>query len=734
LRIRIFLLLIVILASSFLVGCTSSAKPDSIAVVEDDHQGYPSFLTSTSTASPPFTPTADLSIKEESTSTPEPEPTEEPTPTPTVTSTPEPLFSELGQVPINASTLNQLDLLDTLGYGRINQLDYHQDAGVFIVKTALGVYLYEGEYLNRIAFYELVKDIYQVPGKTQMVAVTPERTLVLIDLKTGQIVQTMEPEKVNRFNGFAFSQDGEMMAVVVVQDHEVRLNWEQSRIDVWDLRQNKKVAKLISDILSCYSMAFSDDHAWLMSGCSPSGGGAPQLVKWNISTQEITWAIKSTGGFSTYPISKDGSLFATYVINDPTTGSSRITIHQSLTGLEIGRVYGKFSQNPFSHDSQHIITTSFDQITVWHTADSQRVSVLDTGLVWPSASYSEDGRYILVNDGQQAWDAKDFFMVEDYVNDDLITPEVTMSQWRQQGHLSDIRGVEVLEDQQVLVWGFSENEYVWWWYPDNNSYDEVSVGTGKGQPVLSPGKNEFAICTDEGVKIISMEQKTFKTFGHCKMEDNFLTFSKDGDVLYKSSGILIDVISVKNGEILQQLRVHESSVGNLQISESGDYLVTSDIGIIRGACETILWELNPLKFVRKWIIPVQAWPSQCLVRAKINHDRTNLVTVHDKVSIWRISDGWYLKYFDGTAVAYSKDESILAVGTRDSQILFYETNRWELLETISKDLGKRPLDQAEFFYVFQGANSGIRELQFANQGQLLIAILYDDFIQLWGVP
>lgn len=718
------------LASSILFGCTPSVTPDPISIVENEGELQQTLLTSTPTNPPPFTPTTDLPIDEEPSLTPEPEPTETPTPTPTITPTLQPLFSDLGQAPIEASSLGQLELLDTLGYGHINQLEFHYDAGVFILQTVQGVFLYDGESLDRISYFEDYENIHQVPGKTQMVAVTPERTIELIDLMTGQVIQTMVPENPNRYGSIAFSQDGEMMAIVVIQDHEIRLNWEQSRIDIWDLNQNKPVAKLISDLYACYSMAFSEDHQWLISGCSPSAGGISRVVMWDIFEQKVSWAISSAGGFTNSPFSKDGSLFATYEVNDPTTGSSRIMIRTSLNGSEIGRVYGKLSQNPFSYDNQHIITTSFGQVSVWHTTDFQRVKAFDTGVPWPSASYSEDGRYILVNGGEQAWDAKDFVLVEDYPYEELIIPTVSMSQWRQLGHLSGIRGVEMLNDQEMFVWGFSENEYIWWWYPDRNIYNEVSVGIGKGQPVFSQEKNKFAICTDEGLKLFSIDQSTFETYGGCRMDENYLTFSKDGEVLFRSSGILVDVISVESGEILQQLRAHELNVGNLQISEDGKYLITSNATIVRDGCETILWELDPVRFIRKWRISIAPTALTCLISGKFDHKGNNMVTVLDRISVWRISDGWYMKYFDGTAAAFSFDDSLLAVGTSTSQINFYETDRWELIDTIGMVTDQQIVAP---FYYFDDSNS-VKDVRFCNQGHLLISILSEDLIQLWGLP
>lgn len=732
---KIFVLVFVLLVSNLLVGCVSLATPIDVRVDGSDAETQMATITHPPADQPSLTPTVIADIKADPSPTPEPEPTEVPSPTPTATQQPQ--LSSLGRIPIDASTLDDLELLETIGKGSIRRLEYQPDVGVFTLVTALGVHLYD-ESLNPIAFYENVIDIYQVPGKAQMVAATPEQTLALIDLQTGGTIQTMVPKGANHIGRITFSQDGKVMGVIVVQDHEVRLNWEQYRIDIWDLEGNAQVAKLLSDLFgACYDLAFSDDHTQLIASCVPSGGGILKLVMWNIPEQEVAWYLSGEGDFLDYPFSKDGSLFTTYVVFDPVTDSSQITIHRSLNGAEVGRVGGKLSDNAFSHDSQHIVTTSSGQVIAWHTADSQRVKAFDTGLDSPSASYSEDGAYILVNGGEQAWDADSFELVEDYVRDDHISPEVSIAQWHQLGYLSGIRGVEVLEDDRLFVWGtvefygedwWSSDVHLWWWFPDTDVYEEVFISATKSQPVLSPDKNRFAVCTEEGIKLITRDQKSVEFGGHCKSYQHTLAFSKDGEQLFINSGTLVDVISLESGEVLQQLRAQDVQVGTIQTINEGDYLITSSAGKISGGCETILWELNPLNFVRKWTIP----GFMCLQYAAIDHAKQNLVTINEKVSVWRISDGWYLNYFDGTAVAFSEDGGLLAVGTRESSINFYETDRWTLIETVGILEEEQPIIEGNFFGYVRG--SSVAFLQFANQGKLLISVTNGNVIQLWGVP
>ena len=515
-----FFLLIALLASGLLLGCRPSVGLDTLQRGEDETVLIEGVLTPTATKLPQSTLTAASSISDEPSPTPEPEPTLTPTPTQ------QPLLSTLGQNPINAASLNQLEVLATIGAGRIDRLEYHQDASVFIIQTAQGVYLYDGESLERTAFFEQYTNVHLIPGKSSVVAVTPEKNLVIIDLQTGQVIQTLVPEDLNDWGNITISQNGKMMGVVFVRDHDTRIDWEQFGIDVWDLEQYKLVARLTSDLFGfCSSLAFTGDNTQLLADCYTEDFSMfKKLVLWDIAEQEVKWYLSNEGLITNAPFSKDGSLFTTYVMFDDTTGSSQITIRRTLDGTQVGRVGGKLSDNAFSNDSEHIITTSSGQVVVWHTTDSQRVKALDTGLDSPTASYSDDGQHILVNGGEQAWDAVEFVLDEEYQYVKPVSPEISMSSWRQIGHLDGISGVEILDDGRMMVWGLGEDDdligeiedynikitVIWRWYPDTNTYDEVSVGKSKGYPVLAPNQENIAICTDEGLKIIALDQNYTK--------------------------------------------------------------------------------------------------------------------------------------------------------------------------------------------------------------------------------
>ena len=119
--------------------------------------------------------------------TPEPSPTQTqtqaPTPTPTQTSTisPTPMLIDFDGSVINSSNFINLENYATLGKGKIESIDVSEDGKYHIIKTALGIFLYDTETLEELGFFEDYGFYSQIPGKNQIIAATPALTLAVID-------------------------------------------------------------------------------------------------------------------------------------------------------------------------------------------------------------------------------------------------------------------------------------------------------------------------------------------------------------------------------------------------------------------------------------------------------------------------------------------------------------------------------------------------------------------------
>jgi WD40 repeat protein len=640
---------------------------------------------------------------------------------PTQTSTPLPTLSrfEIERPVINASNFSEIEVHETLGKGHVVQSDMSDDGKYQIVKTLRGIYIYETETLNERAFLEGHRDFYVRPGKPQIVAISPELTLQVVDLETMDVIVELIPENAQDIGLLTFSKDANLIAVTVSQPHATRLDFTSYRIDIWDLEKGKFVGKLESDLFGvCTALGFSDLGQQLITECYPSGSWRfTKLVHWDIPSLTATWYLSNDGHFTHFPFSPDGSLVAFYTYKNQLP--YEVIIRRTLDGAEVSRVYGMVSDFAFSPDNEMILTSSNSQIWVWHIRSAQLMEKIETGLEWPEASFSENGDYILANGGELAWRASDYSPDPSYIVSGQKEPqaEISSSVWRQLGHLDGILVAQRLSNGQLFVWGFSENQFLWWWLPDQQIFEEISVGAGWGEPVFSPLEENFAVCTEEGLKIINVATNEVTTHDGCRSEQTYLAFSGDGKRLFMSYGTLIDEVDIESGISLRQLRGHTTIVGGIEISKDGKYLFSASLDEIRGGHEVAIWGLDPNKLIRKWILPTSTFSR--FVDGKFTLDNANMVSIfNNTLTVWRVVDGWYLANLDGTALALSPDGEVAIISSPEMVLHLYSLDDWSLVDTV--DVEKSHL-------------SGIKFMDFLNQGKILVSISYGDVVHLWGV-
>lgn len=667
----------------------------------------------------------------ENTTTAEPSPTLLVTPT----SIPSPTATRISQggSTITASNYLNLENYAVLGKGKIESISVSDDGEFHIIKTARGIYIYETKSLAEIAFFEDYKDFYLVPGKSEIVAVTLDLILDRINFD-GDILASFTPPNVTGIGSIVFSNDLTYMAVHVTQPHQTRQDWTSSRIDIWDLQRNALISQLESDLIGlCFSSAFSNDGKQLISACPPSGFGPSKLFYWDIPSQSLMWYLSNEGSFTSQPFSHDNAHVATFT-------STQTVVRQTSDGTEVGRVAGKVGDNPFSADDDYIVTSSFEQIRVWFYKTSESVKRIETGLSWPKASFSEDGGHILANDGQMAWRASDYSLDENFPPPEKGTDVRSITAWRRQGHLSGIMGVELLENDLLLIWGLSDTDTawgeksLWWWYPDQDIYNEIALGNNPGKPDFSKSKNQFAVCSETGLKIITIKDGQAQELGQCRASNSPVAFSSNSENLYVGSGILIEEIDIETGEILGQLRLHDNKIGNIISSDEGGYLFTASAEEIQGGREVAVWGLTLNSPTRKWFIT--AGSTSDLSDAVFTKNNENLVAVFgSEITAWRISDGWYLSNIEGTAVGLSQDGKLAAVGTQDKNLEFYNIEDWKLIGSLNDgEQSLTPQIMDPYLYMFLNPSPGIKTVKFFDDGRILATIENNDLIKLWSVP
>ncbi len=730
--------LIFTLLLSSLIGCTSVSPTSTAqeAIIADE----------TPSPTPDIKPpTAALTPTLEFTSTTRP--TSLPTLEPTITYTPSPTpFSFDGAV-IDESNYSNLEKFLTLGKGSIQSQAVSEDGRFQIIKTVRGLYIYATETLEELAFFEDYGGFSLIPGKRELVAITPDLTLAVIKLDNQSLTSELTPPDALSIGTIAFSKDASHMAVNVLQPHPTRLNWTSYRIDVWNLDNGALISQLESDLAgSCYQLSFSMDNSQLVSACSLSGGGYPRLFHWDTQTGTLNWSAVNEG-VTNFPFSKDGSLVATSL-----SAPRYIIIRRTSDGTEVGRVSGgTVADNPFSPDNKYLLTQSVAGILVWNVSSSQRVKTISTDFQG-APSFSDDGEYILVSGGQRAYRVSDFSLDESYPatedKSDLAPQElpeaIPVEAWLRKGHLSGVLGVELFEGDRLIVWGVrnfqnpGENQTLWWWYPDQDTYKEIPLGQGAGQPAWSPSKDQMAVCTQEGLEIITIEDGNIENIGSCRSSSSPITFSGDGQRLFIGSGIIIDEFDISSRTALGQLRGHDYNIGDIKRSDDGKFLFSTSAEEIRGGRESIIWELEPNTFLHKWFITAGSLSN--LSDALFTKDNSNLVAIYgSEVSVWRVSDGWYLANFEGNDVTFSVGGKLAVVGMPNSGLDFYDTSNWKKINTLGGEITELPTETMDInrmflFFELASQRSGVMHLETVNEGRVLISITSNDVIEFWRIP
>jgi len=717
---------------SFLISCSSGLFPTPTKDINIDQEA-----SSTPTIKPP---TSTLASTSEPTAASTP--TSPPSSTPTITFTPSPTPIKFDGAVINEANFVDLEKFITLGKGSIEFASVSEDGRFHIIKTVRGIYLYETDTLDELEFFEGFSSFYLIPGKSAMVAVTSDLTLAVVNLDDQSLTMELAPADALSIETIAFSKDASYMAVTVSQPHHTRQNWTSYRIDVWNLVHGELISELESDLAgSCYQLSFSFDNSQLVTACSLSGGGYPRLFHWDTQTGTLNWSVANES-VTDFPFSKDGSLVATS-LNAP----KYIIIRSSSSGTEVGRVSrGTVADNPFSPDNNHLLTISASGILVWRVSNSQLVKTIATDFPGLPA-FSDDGEYVLISGGMRAYRASDFSLDESYpapedesyLESQRLPEGIPHENLEKKGHLNGVLGVELFEDDRLFVWGVRNhqnpwmNQSLWWWYPHQDIYEEISLGQNAGRPAWSPSKDQIAICTQEGLKLITIEDRNIEYFELCRSSSSPVVFSGDGKRLFLGSGIVINEFEIESRSILSQLRGHNYNIGDIISSEDGKYLFSTSADEISGGRESIIWTLDPNTFTHKWF--VTAGSRSDLAFAQFVPDNADFVTIFgNEISVWRVSDGWYLANFEGNAMTILPEGKLAVVGLSNGNFDFYDTSNWKKIGHLSDEIEELPTEMMEIFFNPFLSPTGVTYLSSIKEGRVLISVNSENIINFWQIP
>lgn len=701
---------VIILLLGFLASCASAQGGDKAAGPDE-----------TLAANSP-TPTLAPPTK---TSTPEPTPTATQTLTPTLTPTATSYAYYPDGAVISAENIDRLEKYETLTKGSIQSLISSGDQQQILVQTSRGLYLYDSTTLEEVGFYEGYRASGLLPDGLAFAAVGPELNVEIFNFENGEIQQTIEIENAVSLGRISFSKDGSLMSVSVTQPHKTRINYTSDRIDVFNLQSEERIALLESDVIGgCSDSEFSEKGTYLISQCYPAGFGNPWVVNWDLSEQSMAWSLRNAGSFPQSPFSPED----TYVF---TIDGEETVVRWAANGNEVSRVQDVVEYNAFSPDEHYFVTSKDGYIRVWNVTNSQSVKRISSGLPYVYVSYSEDGEYILGNNGELAWRTSDYELDESYpAPEPFAAPlDIDITKFREIGHLQNISDTVLQPDGSLLVWGYTYYNELWWWYPEQDEYHEMLVDNANGDPTLSPLLDQFAICTTEGLGIIDMASETMEIVADCRTTYTYLVFSGDAKTIFSNYGTVINQIDLDTGEYLRQLRGHAYNIGKLKISDDGKFLFSVSAIPTGSGYEAAVWGLDPYTLLKKWTIPAQTG----LKNAMFSADGEEVIAIMDEITVWRISDGWYLANLPGSSMTLSPDGALAAVGNVDTGFNFYDTADWSLLnpqeEPTESYSPENPMQAFQYFLY-----KDIEVSKFLGDGQVIASVDTDSVIELWHIP
>jgi WD40 repeat protein len=454
---------------------------------------------------------------------------------------------------------------------------------------------------------------------------------------------------------------------------------------------------------------------------SPNGekllatGEGSDVAVWQVADGKLLWRLPRIGHIVGQPFSADGS----HVALEITQGTSAWTaVRNTRYGDEVGqKVVGVVASNAISPDNSRLLTTWYNTVKIWSIPGLQQMGKITTDLDWPRASYSADGKHILLNEGEQAYKVSDLSLVPGYPAPTATPmPEINPQAILQAGHFTRPVGLRFPTPDQAYSWGRFSGSAVW----VNDLKDEEITTYDFGSslmadPDLSPTGDRLAACTRAGLVVISLADGESNNLGRCR-GSGVVRFSADGKTIFKANTTLIDAIDSQSGQLRYNLRGHQFLVEGIEVSDDGKYLTSSSNFQGSQGRELILWRVDEPKQLRRWMASVL--PGNPLLAAVIDDEEGVLYTALGGLRGWRLGDGLQ-HHLDTTGISsltLSPDGELLVTGDNEGTIHIYQLDSWEELA------------------VLQGHRQPVTGLIFSPDAASLISMSSDGTIRLWGLP
>lgn len=679
-----------------LAGCRSrmnAAPSASPPTVPANTIAAPSLL------SPPATASLTPSHTHSPTHTPSPQPSF--TPTPTLSQTPTLTPAPWGQIPLTADNIGALAQLGEFGLGVLYSVQQLSDSGNLLAVSSLGLYLYERDsyrlliHLPDNAGYTLTKDGSQLLswdrtlGDIQVWDTQAGSLVVSLphalpglqgqvqvgeDVVTGLPVYSDDP-RFSSLKGVvtvAFSPQGDLFAAC----------YTDQSISLWDTQTWKEVRTLTSNVFpDTQRMVFSSDGAYLVTS-------GQALGLWRVADGELIRRRPNAGNISAAPFSPAGKLLVTSSI-----GAVQVWSLPDLALLYSYRVT-LYEEAVFSQDSRHLILNGYK---VWQVSDGSRLR--------------PDKEKALL----EAEAAAHPPVIEPLVE---ASPEVRQA-LEQIGHYRALDGLKIESQGQLIVWSVASQELRWIVLPDGTTGSAVLESEPMSPVQYSAQNRAFLACYKTALLIIPAAGGETLRLPGCRPSAR-LALRQDGQSLARANGMLVDIVSLPDGAVTNNLRGHTNNVVGLAESADGR-IIASGSEVTRGGGEVFLWKIEPFSLWQRWKVTSQAWGISQLSLLRFSPDGNYLLIggADSYVKLYRVKDGWQLRNMivggQANAAAFSPQGDLLAVGDTSGILTI-----WSIPE------GEKLLD----LRLHRGAITG---LEFSSDGTTLVSASEDGTGLVWGI-
>jgi WD40 repeat protein len=626
--------------------------------------------------------------------TPVPSATLSPTPKPTLTRTATALPLLAVNPKINATNVTKISQKKSWGLGKITAQTPLQNGKLLMVSTAGGLHLYDSSTKKRIEFFSTCTKFELSPDQ-QLIVIGCSGKVVVYDLANFKLYKPVPGTGVMMAAGF--SGDNKLLAVV-----HSSLNIDIVRLDNMEIVTTLTRAQTSRAEPATKWAAFSPDNQFLLT--AETGG----LVYWNLAEKKFLWYVKNTTqSITSMPFSSDGKFFLT-------TNTIYTHLRETRFGNDLLTILGAGPGTSFSPDGKLFVVNNKGVFTIYTVQEEPGVvKIVYPGDKREEVSFSNSSSKLVVNNGYAAW-------VPAGVNPGTIQPtapnipQISPGEAIQLGHFDNLAGFSWGKQGELWVWGSIGNQaYVW-----DASSEKIQTADFTGTRFLTniiyhSESQRFAACTDKGLEVISLKDKTHHQFSTC-IGTGQIAFSPDGTQIARTSALnTIDLINAKDGSLLHQLIEHTTGIYRLIYSADGKWLAAI------ADAQISLWQLDPLKrmdaFHGKPILGIAsdlaiAPDGQWLI--EISNIKN--YTAHT----WRVVDGSLIKSVVDKAfykLALSPDGKLAVMSTSAGAVSFWSVPDLVNLGSITARFGE------------------VIGFGFNADGSKLISIGKDGIIRLWAV-